>query len=184
MEEALVEQAQRGDEMAFESLIVGMGDRLYTTAYYVLRDTSAAEDATQQALVDMWRHLPRLREPGRFRAWAYRILVRAAYAESRRRRRGGHTLVLLTDAREPADATDTSAAVVLHDQLERAFQRLSPRQRVVVALKHYVGLSDREIADLMELPEGTVRSRRYRALQSLRAAIEADDRPGTMEGAS
>ena len=63
------------------------GDRLHAVAHRILRDIDLAEDATQQALLTIWRDLPQLRDPARFDAWSYRLLVRACYAEARRTRR-------------------------------------------------------------------------------------------------
>src|SRR5918996_1224055 len=87
MDRELVEQAMRGDEEAFDELIGRIGDSLHSVARRILRDTTLAEDATQQALLDAWRNLPRLRDPDRFEAWAHRLLVHACYAEARRERR-------------------------------------------------------------------------------------------------
>ena len=183
MDRAVVEQAQRGDEMAFESLVAEMGDRLYSTAVHILRDTSAAEDATQVALIDMWRHLPRLRDAGAFEPWAYRILVRAAYAEGNRQRGLVANLVLLDPVALRDGPTATVADVqALHDQLERGFQRLTRQQRAVVTLKHYADLSDAEIAASLDLPIGTVKSRLHYAMRALRAGLEADDRAGRRRG--
>ena len=84
MDPDLVRSAQRGDEEAFASLAVAAGDRLHAVAHRILRDTDLAEDATQQALLSIWRDLPQLRDPARFDAWSYRLLVRACYAEGRR----------------------------------------------------------------------------------------------------
>ena len=183
MDRILVEQAQLGDEMAFESLVAEIGDRLYSTAVHILRDTSAAEDATQLALIDMWRHLPRLRDAGAFEPWAYRILVRAAYAEGSRQRGLVANLVLL-DPVEFEDGPAGSMADVhaLHDQLERGFQRLTRQQRAVLTLKHYADLTDAEIASSLDLPIGTVKSRLHYAMRALRAALEADDRAGKRRG--
>jgi RNA polymerase sigma-70 factor (ECF subfamily) len=77
MDTKLVLEAQRGDEEAFASLAVAVGDRLHAVAHRILRDTDLAEDATQQALLSIWRDLPQLRDPARFDAWSYRLLVRA-----------------------------------------------------------------------------------------------------------
>ena len=88
MDTDLVTRAQHGDEEAFASLAVAVGDRLHAVAHRILRDIELAEDATQQALLAIWRDLPQLRDPARFDAWSYRLLVRACYAEGRR----GHTL--------------------------------------------------------------------------------------------
>ena len=103
MDTDLVVRAQNGDEEAFASLAVAAGDRLHAVAHRILRDIDLAEDATQQALLTVWRDLPQLRDPARFDAWSYRLLVRACYAEARRTRRWAPNLRLL-----PADqpATD------------------------------------------------------------------------------
>jgi DNA-directed RNA polymerase specialized sigma24 family protein len=98
MDTELVVRAQHGDEGAFTSLAVAVGDRLHAVAHRILRDTDLAEDATQQALLNVWRDLPQLRDPARFDAWSYRLLVRACYAEARRTRRWAPNLRLL-----PAD---------------------------------------------------------------------------------
>ena len=98
MDTDLVIQAQRGDEEAFASLAVAVGDRLHAVAHRILRDTDLAEDATQQALLAIWQNLPQLRDPGRFEAWSCRLLVHACYAEGRKERRWMPNLRLL-----PAD---------------------------------------------------------------------------------
>ena len=182
MDTELVTRAQRGDEGAFASLAVAVGDRLHAVAHRILRDTYLAEDATQQALLSIWRDLPQLRDPARFEAWSYRTLVRACYAEARRNRRGGANLRLMP-AQEPT-ATDELASVADRDQLERGFRRLSIDHRAVVVLHHYLDLSLSDVADALGIPEGTVRSRLHYAMRGLRAALDADARPATREAAS
>ena len=86
MDTDLVVRAQHGDEEAFASLAVAVCGRLLGVAHRILRDIELAEDATQQALLAIWRDLPQLRDPARFDAWSYRLLVRACYAEGRRTR--------------------------------------------------------------------------------------------------
>jgi RNA polymerase sigma-70 factor (ECF subfamily) len=175
----LIGRAQRGDEEAFASLAVAAGDRLHAVAFRILRDTDLAEDASQQALLTIWRDLPQLRDPARFDAWSYRVLVRACYAEGRRTRRWGPNLTLLP-ADEPEVAEGLSS-VVDRDQLERGFRRLSIDHRVVVVLHHYLDLPLEEVADAVGVPIGTVRSRLHHAMRGLRAALEADARPATRE---
>jgi RNA polymerase sigma-70 factor (ECF subfamily) len=181
MDTDLVVQAQRGDEGAFASLAVAVGDRLHAVAHRILRDISLAEDATQQALLNVWRDLPQLRDPARFEAWSYRLLVRACYAEARRTRRWTPNLRLLP-ADEPAVADGTSL-VNDRDQLERGFRRLSIDHRAVVVLHHYLGLSLEEVAESLGVPIGTVRSRLHHAMRGLRAALDADARPASRERA-
>jgi RNA polymerase sigma-70 factor (ECF subfamily) len=181
MDNDLVVRAQRGDEQAFASLAVAVGDRLHALSHRILRDVDLAEDATQQALLAIWRDLPQLRDPARFDAWSYRLLVRACYAEGRKTRQWAPNLrVLPVD--EPA-GPDAMSSVVDRDQLERGFRRLSIDHRVVVVLHHYLDLPLEEVADTLGIPLGTVRSRLLHAMRGLRAALDADARPTRQEAA-
>jgi len=179
MDTDLVARAQRGDQEAFAELASARADRYLAASHRILRDISLAEDATQQALLSIWRDLPQLRDPARFDAWSYRLLVRACYAEAGRARRWSPSLRLLP-ADEPM-ATDGLDAIFDRDQLERGFRRLSFDHRTVLVLQHYLDLSHTEIADVLGVPEGTVASRIHHALRGLRAALDADARPVTRE---
>ena len=180
MDTELVVQAQRGDEEAFASLAVAVGNRLHAVAHRILRDLDLAEDATQQALLSIWRDLPQLRDPARFEAWSYRLLVRACYAEGRNSRHWTPGLHLV-DADEPM--TDSTASVADRDQLERGFRRLSIDHRAVVVLHHYLDFTLDETAEALGVPVGTVRSRLHYAMRGLRAALDADARPASREAA-
>lgn len=171
----LVIRAQRGDEGAFASLAVTCGDRLHAVAHRILRDVDLAEDATQQALLAIWQDLPQLRDPARFEAWSYRLLVRACYAEGRKERRWVPSLRILWPE-DPARPDDTGS-ILDRDQLERGFRRLSIDHRAVIVLHHYLDLSLDEVADALGVPVGTVRSRLHYAMRGLRAALDADARP-------
>src|SRR5918994_399747 len=127
MDTDLVTRAQRGDEEAFASLAVAAGDRLHAVAHRILRDLELAEDATQQALLAIWRDLPQLRDPARFDAWSYRLLVRACYAEGRRARQWSPNLRIVP-ADEPSDSSGFDA-IIARDQLETAIRRLSVDHR-------------------------------------------------------
>jgi RNA polymerase sigma-70 factor, ECF subfamily len=179
MDTTLVVRAQRGDEEAFASLAVAVGGRLHAVAFRILRDFDLAEDATQQALLSIWRDLPQLRDPARFDAWSYRLLLRACYAEGRRSRRWTPVLRLLpTD--QPAASEDLDP-IVDRDQLERGFRRLSIDHRAVLVLHHYLGMTLDEVADTLGVPVGTVRSRLHHAMRGLRAALDADARSTARE---
>jgi RNA polymerase sigma-70 factor (ECF subfamily) len=179
MDSDLVIRAQHGDEGAFASLAVACGDRLHAIAHRILRDVDRAEDATQQALLAIWENLPQLRDPSRFDAWSYRLLVNACYDEGRQTRVWKPTVrVLHNDERAAPDAL---GQVHDRDQLERGFHRLSIDHRAVVVLYQYLGLSFEEIADALGVPAGTVRSRLHYAVRALRAALEADERPPLRE---
>jgi RNA polymerase sigma factor (sigma-70 family) len=174
MERRLVERAMHGDEAAFDDLVGQVGDHLHSVARRILRDPYLAEDATQRALLDTWQNLPRLRDPDRFEAWAYRLLVNACNAEARRERRHRGNLRLL--ASDGPVVPDAASHIAIQHQLDQAFRRLGVEHRTVVVLIHYVGLSSTEAAEAMGTPVGTVRSRLHYALKYLREAVEADAR--------
>ena len=179
MDPELVVRAQHGDQEAFASLALACGDRLHAIAHRILRDVDLAEDATQQALLAIWQNLPALRDPARFDAWSYRLTVNACYSEGRRRGVWKPNLVVLNE--DMAAARDAMAQVHDRDQLERGFRRLSIDHRAVVVLHTYLGLSLDEIADVLGVRPGTVRSRLHYAVRAMRAAIDADERPALRE---
>lgn len=181
-----MEQAQRGDKDAYDAIVRAMAPRLYRAAHRIVRDFDAAQDATQLGLVAIWRELPRLRDPDRFDAWAYRLVVRYCLMELRSRRR---RLAIVPDdgfgtdgaESEPARADDAHA-VADRDELERAFRLLTAEQRAVVVLRHYVGMSVAESAEVLGIPTGTAASRLHYATRALRAALEANDRQAVAGG--
>jgi RNA polymerase sigma factor (sigma-70 family) len=180
MDTDLVVRAQRGDKAAYTAVATEIADRFLAVARRILRDLDLAEDATQQALLAIWQDLPQLRDPARFDAWSYRLLVRACYAEGRKQRRWAPNLRLLS-ADEPM-AVDGISSVVDRDQLERGFRRLSLDHRAVV-VHHYLDMPLDRVADTLGIPIGTVNSRFHYAMRGLRAALDADARSTTQEAA-
>ena len=136
MQVELVRRAQRGDEEAFAALVPSTATRLLGVAYRILRDAELAEDATQQALLIAWRKLPTLRDPNRFEAWTYRLVVNACHAESGRRSR----VISLRLVNEDAAVIDHSPQSIDRIRLERAFADLSLAHRTVVVLHLHVGI--------------------------------------------
>jgi RNA polymerase sigma-70 factor (ECF subfamily) len=143
-------------------------------AFRILRDVGLAEDAVQTAFVTAWRELSNLRDPARFEPWLHRILVRCCYVEAKRRRQSSAAILSVT--REDTYTTDEILTVHDRDQLERGFRRLPPEQRAVLVFHYYLGLTHAEVADHLDLPLGTVKSRLRYASGALRAALEADAR--------
>jgi RNA polymerase sigma-70 factor, ECF subfamily len=181
MDADLVARAQAGDRLAFERLAVASVERLNAVAFSILGDVHLGEDATQQALLNIWRDLPGLRDPARFAAWSYRVVVRACYSEARRR---PNWLPNVMDGRDPEPpAADGLSHVSDRDELERGFRRLSIDQRAVVVLHFYADLPLDQVADVLGVPVGTAHSRLNRAMNALRAALAADARPRTLEPA-
>lgn len=156
--EQLVRRAQRGDPVALEQLVRELTPYLGRICGAIALDEG--DDALQETMLAVVRHLPALREPLAVRGWARRIAVR----EARRRAHGGraipidtHDLALLAAADDPFDAAEVGADVraVLAD--------LSPEHRAVLVLRHVDGLSEQEVADVLDVATGTVKSRTNRA---------------------
>ena len=179
----MIERAIAGDHDAFSQLAARAIGQLYATARLILRQDAAAEDATQEALVNAWRYLPSLRDPDRFDAWLHRLLVNACRSQLRRNHR--HEVVEIDVEAIALTSSDPVLAFVDRDLLERGFRRLDADQRVVVILHYYRGYSVPEVASIVGIPLGTAKSRIFRATQALRAALDADSRrPSVVEGAS
>jgi len=143
-------------------------------AYRILRDAHLAEDAVQITLVTAWRELRKLRDPDRFEPWLHRILTNACYAEARRRTGWSANLRVI-----PVEATYDPGGIPTaddRDQLERALTRLTLEQRAVLVFHHYLGLTLPEVAEHLDIPLGTAKSRLHYAVTALRASLEADDR--------
>ena len=175
MQRDLVLRARNGDHDAFASLAADAFDRLHRTARLILRSDDRALDAVQEALVAAWLHIRTVRDPDRFDAWLHRLLVRACYREARRvrQRQVAEIPMVAPDRDGIRDAQDQTA---LRDQLERGFRRLTPEQRAVLVVHHYLGLPDAEAAIVLDIAVGTFKSRLHRASAALRAALEADER--------
>jgi RNA polymerase sigma factor (sigma-70 family) len=178
MSRELVEQAMRGNRDAFAVLVDRSLSRLVGAAGLILRDRNWAEDAAQDALVRAWRDLPTLRDADSFDGWLYRILVHACQDQLRRRRRDLRSDGL--SLRHEASEQDSTGRQADRDELERGLRRLTEEQRMVVTLRYYLDLSEREVAAATGIRIGTVKSRLSRALDALRAALEAEARLGSV----
>lgn len=181
MDRAVIERAMAGDHDAFARLASAAVRSMYATARLIVRDDAAADDATQDALVNAWRYLPSLRDPDRFDAWLYRLLVNACRTQLRRG--GRHEIVEIDVADRARDGGDPGPRLADRDQLERGFRRLDADQRAVVILHYYRGYTVPEVAEIVGVPLGTAKSRIHRATNELRAALDADARgPIVAEG--
>ena len=175
MQIELVERARNGDHEAFTQLVSASAGRLYSAAKLILRDPDRAQDAVQEACVLAWRHVRALRDPEAWDAWLYRLTVRACYRLARTtRRRDLAEIHLATDVDGfPADI-DFPMQVAERDRLSRELGRLTVEQRAVMVLHFYLDLPLTEVADILDIPAGTAKSRLHRGLGTLRAAMAAE----------
>lgn len=167
MDGELIERARTGNADSFDELARSRIDQVYATTLGILGSPADARDACQEALVAMWRGLPRLRDPAAFDGWLYRITVNAAKM-SLRRRRGVRELHLEPDMPSEAGLVGPDPSARASIDFDLAFERLAVDQRALLLRHHLDGVSVLELAQQLEVPEGTVKSR----LHSARAALE------------
>lgn len=167
----LVRRAQEGSREAFERLARRWQEPLWRHAFRLTGREDAAWDVLQDAWVSILSGLGRLEEPGGFRRWAYTIVSRRA--TDRLRRKGGPDdgEALGEEAgEEPPE--DSSRA----DSLQRAVARLPRARRLLLSLHYVEGFGIAEMAEILGLPEGTVKSRLHTARQALREWMERTER--------
>jgi RNA polymerase sigma factor (sigma-70 family) len=178
--ERLVEQARRGDPAAFVALIAERQAEMTRVAMAILGNRPDADDALQDALTALWRHLPRLRDASRFEAWADRILVNACLLVLRRRRRQGIREIAPLTGSEANVAPPTGVSTSLEDlsvdrdAFHRAFETLDGDARSLIVLRHLEERSIPELAAILGIPEGTVKSRLFTARRALETALESE----------
>jgi RNA polymerase sigma-70 factor (ECF subfamily) len=169
----LVTRARRGDEAAFEQLVLRHQRYVFNLAYRVLGDYAEAEDATQEAFVRVWRGLSGFRGQARFTTWLYRIVHNLCLNRLPRLRRELLQTqpldeVLVAPGPSPADLFDVRERLAfLHAQLNR----LPEKYRLVLTLRYLQQLSYDEIAAALEVPMGTVKTHIHRARQLLRERL-------------
>jgi RNA polymerase sigma-70 factor (ECF subfamily) len=161
----LAERAAAGDSDSLADLLAELRPAIVRVARLVVGPgTWAAEDAAQDALVDITRGIASLREPGAVRSWAMKIAVSRALKVARRERLKPISLGLRDVPELVAPARDDQ----LRDtDLKRAFYRLPPRMRAIAILRLHVGLSEAETARLVGVGVGTAKSQLHEARKRL-----------------
>jgi RNA polymerase sigma-70 factor (ECF subfamily) len=145
----------------------------YRLAGYLLGDATEAQDAVQDALVKAWRSWSDLRDLDAFGPWFNRIVVNVCRDRMRRHR----TLRMVElDAAGEVEASDVFGSMLEGDEVAAAVGRLSPDQRIVIALRYWRDLTLEQVAETLRLPLGTVKSRLHYALRALRSELGGSER--------
>ncbi len=176
-ETELVSSARKGDRTSFDLLVRRHYTLVYNTAYRILGDASTAEDATQAAFIRAFRSLPRFRGSSAFSTWLYRIVSNVCLDTLRARKDNVTSIDVAFDGEDsherPLPDSDTEPAAVFEQTerqraVHRAISVLSEDHRMVLVLYDISGFSYEEVAAILEMPLGTVKSRLNRARIALK----------------
>lgn len=178
-EEALIEDAQRGDVQAYNRLVMHYQQHVYNVAYRIMGEPQSAEDATQEAFISAYKALNRFRG-GSFKSWLLRIATNSCYDELRRRKRRPQTsLDKITEEndsfvflRSPEAGPEAQQQQVeMMRAIEHCLDSLPDDQRVTAVLCDVEGYEYSEIAEMTAVSLGTVKSRMNRARRKLRDCL-------------
>jgi RNA polymerase sigma-70 factor (ECF subfamily) len=177
----LLDRAARGEVEAFDALLRPRLERLCRVAVAITRSEADARDAVQEASALAWRQLPRLRDRTRFDPWLSQIVVNACRGLLRRQNRRRVREIDVNDAEQAvseirASAASAPDAIAEAEAVQRAFLRLDPGARALIALHYVEHRPLGEIGEILGIPVGTVKWRLFRARRVLDAALKAEDR--------
>ena len=182
VDQQLVERVQKGDKRAFDLLVIKYQHKIFAVISRFIRDHSEVQDVAQDAFIKAYRALPNFRGESAFYTWMYRIAINTAknYLVARNRRPPASDLEVddaeFYSGNEAMHEMNTPERNLLRDELQvvidQAFRDLPEDLRVAVTLREIDGLSYEEIAEAMDCPIGTVRSRIFRAREAIDKKIQ------------
>lgn len=169
----LISRARGGDREAFGALVEQYRDNVYRLAYRMCGNAYDADEAAQEAFVAAWRALPNFRGDAKFSTWLYRLTTNVAIDVMRREKRhqtvgDGEMVDLADDADSPQETVERTEQ---QEAVQKALATLSEEYREVLLLRYMEELDYAEIAEVLQLPSGTVKSRINRAKAALKTAL-------------
>ncbi|MGH2412087.1 MAG: RNA polymerase sigma factor [Chloroflexota bacterium] len=172
----LIAAAQQGEVSAFEALVLRYQNLVLRVAYLITGDAQTAEDVAQEGFMKAYRALSHFRRGAPFRPWLLRIIANEAKnhqrATARRERLTLHVAASDTGGADSATPEESALASERRETLLAALEALRDEDRLVIASRYFLSLSEAEMASLLGCPRGTVKSRLARALDRLRHGLE------------
>lgn len=172
-DQELVRRHVAGDRDAFRALYEKYRDKVYATALRVVGEAAQAEDLAQEIFVKIHDELRRFKFESKFSTWLYRIVVNHAINKANEVERRGriHERIAREQAREESSPAPGTGAFG-DERVVTAISELSPKLRAIVALRYLDGLAYEEIAEVLEISIGTVKSRLFLAHETLRPKLQ------------
>ncbi|OEK05558.1 RNA polymerase subunit sigma [Roseivirga misakiensis] len=181
----LVAAAKSGDVIAMNQLVKQWQKRIYNFSYKYFNDYDMAMEVTQKTFISMNKNLSKLKDEGSFKSWIYRIAANYCHEEVRKQQKRWVFPFMKVQSKNDSKDIENTVANGGHENpeqvygntelksvLKKALSTLPEEQRMVVIMKEYEGLKIREIAEVMEISENTVKSRLYYALGSLKKLLD------------
>lgn len=174
-EEVLVEQLKAGNKDAFDALYAKYKNLAIHTAYLITGNLSDSEDITQETFVKIWLHVRELHNNNGFKAWMMQILVRTAYRVGRKNRKEipDDEVVRRMDQSEEVSSLDRIIQLEEAEMISAAVSILPVKLKTVVVLYYYDSFTVKEIAGILRITEGTVKSRLHTARKRIQSVLES-----------
>jgi RNA polymerase sigma-70 factor (ECF subfamily) len=180
----LIERVCSGDIYAFQEIVERYKKKVYYIAYDIVGDHHEAEDISQEVFIKMYRALSRFRKDAKMSSWLFQIAVNTSIDSLRRRKAkprinvedielAGVREQTLESASPEANPERRAVATLMQEHINQALHKITPQERVVFVMRHYNEFKIREIADVLEVSSGTVKSLLFRALKKLRKELSS-----------
>jgi RNA polymerase sigma-70 factor (ECF subfamily) len=180
----LIERVCSGDINAFQEIVESYKKKVYYIAYDIVGDFHEAEDISQEVFIKMYRALDRFRKDAKMSSWLYQITVNTAIDSLRRRKAKPRFNVedieqvgvrdrAFQSASPEADPERRAVATLMQEHIDLALQKITPQERAVFVMRHYNEFKIREIAEVLDVSPGTVKSLLFRALRKLRKELSS-----------
>lgn len=182
-EKELIRQAKSGNLKAYEEIIGLYEKKVFSTIYYMVKNDNEVEDIAQEVFIKIYKNLGNFKEESSLYTWIYRITVNVCIDELKKRKKvvyldekidtkdGEVELQLPDDSKSPTDIAEDND---LKDRLEKCIKKLPESQRMMIILRDIKGFTYMEIAEIMKMNLGTVKSKINRARASLKELLEED----------